>query len=585
MATPFETAAHQVVSGADAQAVAFGLVSEMTLEEKLGCLDGDTEFWPGLADMVSGGYHSHPWPAAKVPRLGIPGIDFVDGPRGSVVGAATCFPVSMARGATFDPSLEERVGEAIGKEMRAIGATYTGAVCMNLLRHPGWGRAQETYGEDPFHVGEMAAALTRGLQKHVMACMKHFALNSIEEARFRVDVTVEDRAMHEVYLPHFRRVANEGVASVMTAYNSVNGTWCGENEYLLTQVLRGEWGWDGFVTSDFIAGLHDPIASVKAGLDIEMPFEQQRHLVLPMALESGELDIDEVDQRVRDIVATLLRFAYVFESQPEPSVLACSEHRALAREVSARSMVLLRNDGNLLPVEPGLTRRVAVLGRLASISNTGDGGSSAVLPPDVVTVLDGIRNAFPRATVTHSDRDISISDEVDLAVVVVGFTSADEGEFIDLSAQESMLALFPPPPSKAIAFAPATSDLAQTSQSDDPMSIEISGEPPRSIAGGSTRSDVSDPGFSPGGDRRSLHLHAEDVELIRDVVATCPSTVVVVMGGSAVIMPWLEEAPAVIIGWYPGMEGGNALGDVLSGLREPSGRLPFAIPRDEINLV
>ena len=127
--------------------------------------------------MVDGGYHGHPWPAAAVERLGIPGIRFSDGPRGCVIGPATCFPVSMARGATFDPDLEERIGRAIGAELRAVGATYTGAVCMNLLRHPGWGRAQETYGEDPHHVGEMAAALTRGLQTRVMACMKHFACN------------------------------------------------------------------------------------------------------------------------------------------------------------------------------------------------------------------------------------------------------------------------------------------------------------------------------------------------------------------------------------------------------------------------
>ena len=138
--------------------------------------------------MAGAGYREHVWPAARVERLGIPGIAFSDGPRGCVVGRATAFPVSMARGATFDPELEERVGEAIGEELAARGATYTGAVCLNLLRHPAWGRAQETYGEDPHHVGELAAALTRGLQRHVMACMKHFALNSMENARFRVDV-------------------------------------------------------------------------------------------------------------------------------------------------------------------------------------------------------------------------------------------------------------------------------------------------------------------------------------------------------------------------------------------------------------
>lgn len=169
---------------------------------------------------------------------------------------------------------------AIGAELRASGATFTGAVCMNLLRHPAWGRAQETYGEDPCHLGEMAAALTRGLQRHVMACMKHFACNSMENARFKVDVVADERALHEVYLPHFKRVASEGVAAVMSAYNSLNGHWCGDSYPLLTGILREDWGWDGLVITDFIMGLRDPVESVRAGCNIEMPFRQQRDPVL-----------------------------------------------------------------------------------------------------------------------------------------------------------------------------------------------------------------------------------------------------------------------------------------------------------------
>jgi beta-glucosidase len=147
----------------------------------------------------------------------------------------------MARGASWDPALEERIGEAIGREIRARGASLFGGVCVNLLRHPAWGRAQETYGEDPHHVGEMGAALARGVQRHAMACVKHFALNSMENARFKVDVQADERALHEVYLPHFTRVVEEGVACVMSAYNSVNGDWCGQNHQLLTEILRGRW--------------------------------------------------------------------------------------------------------------------------------------------------------------------------------------------------------------------------------------------------------------------------------------------------------------------------------------------------------
>jgi beta-glucosidase len=177
MSTDFAAAVQRIADGADRHEEATSLVALMTLDEKLGCLDGDTPFWPGLFDMTSGGYYAHPWPAAQVDRLGVPGIQFADGPRGCVISDATAFPVSMARGAAFDPELEEQVGEAIGAELRASGATFTGAVCMNLLRHPAWGRAQETYGEDPHHVGVMAQHFTRGLQRHVIACMKHFAVD------------------------------------------------------------------------------------------------------------------------------------------------------------------------------------------------------------------------------------------------------------------------------------------------------------------------------------------------------------------------------------------------------------------------
>ena len=166
------------------------LVAQLTTAEKLDCLDGDIDAWPGLFAMMAGSYHRRTFPAAAVPRLGIPGIEFSDGPRGCVVGVKTAFPVSMARGATFDRDLERRIGEAIGAEVRSAGGTYYGGVCVNLLRHPGWGRAQETYGEEPMHVGEMGRALMLGAQRYVMACVKHFAVNSMENARFTVDVQV-----------------------------------------------------------------------------------------------------------------------------------------------------------------------------------------------------------------------------------------------------------------------------------------------------------------------------------------------------------------------------------------------------------
>ena len=563
--TAFDRAAGRVGGGADARAEAAGLVALMTLEEKLGCLDGDVPFWPGLADLLGGGYHAHPWPAAHVERLGIPGLDFADGPRGCVIGPSTTFPVSMARGASFDPELEQRVGRVMGAELRASGATLTGAVCLNLLRHPAWGRAQETYGEDPCHVGEMAAALTRGLQEHVMACMKHFACNSMENARFRVDVTAGERALHEVYLPHFKRVADEGVAAVMSAYNSLNGQWCGDNGPLLTGVLREEWGWDGLVITDFMLGLRDPVASVRAGCNVEMPFRQQRAEVLAEAVASGELDVVDVDARVTEAVATFLRFVEVYRSRPDRSVVGCAEHRMLAREAAGESMVLLRNDG-LLPVDATSLGRVAVLGPLAAVPNLGDAGSSDIAhTPDPVTLLAGIEAALAAGgvEVVHSDHDASVATGVDLVVVVVGYTGDDEGEHLGDSELELLLSLAPPMDHPDLGFV----DPAQTELFFVAVAERGEGDAPT------------------GGDRASLRLRPADEELIAAARAVSDRVVVAVMAGSAVVMPWLESVPAALMVWYPGSEGGHAFADVLLGHVEPGGRLPFAIPRAESDLV
>ena len=555
----FAAAAARVATGADHRVEASALVERMTLEEKLDCLDGDTDFWPGLMDMTAGGYRSHPWPAAVVERLGVPGIAFADGPRGCVIGPSTCFPVAMARGAAFDVDLERRVGAAIGAELHAAGATFTGAVCINLLRHPAWGRAQETYGEDPHHVGELGVALVDGLQRHVMACAKHFALNSMENARFTVDVTAGERALHEVYLPHFRRVAAAGVASMMSAYNSVNGSWCGENSALLTTILRDEWGWDGLVVSDFVFGLRDPVASVAAGLDIEMPFRQQRAQTLEEALAEGGLSESDVDGAVSRIVATLLRFADRLGVPHEPVEVAGPEHRALAREAAAAGAVLVRNAGPILPVDAAAIGRIAVLGRLAAVPNLGDGGSSDVRPPEVTTPLAGIRAGFADAEVVHDDADASIAGDADLTVVVVGYTAEDEGEYVDMAGTAQLAHLFPPLPEIGLT-APASDDA--------PLAA-----------------DGPEGGFLPGGDRRSLRLRDEDEALIAAATSVSDSVVVVVMSGSAVVMPWLESTAATLMIWYPGMEGGHALADVLCGAVEPGGRLPFAVPRSEGDLV
>ena len=571
--TAFATAVTRVRSGVDADAAAARLYAQLTDEERLGLLDGDTPFWPGMREMTLVGYNMRPLPMGQVERLGIPGVQFTDGPRGIVVGKSTAFPVSMARGATWDVDLEERVGLAIGREGRAQGATFFGGVCVNLPRHPAWGRVQETYGEDPVLLGEFGAALARGVQRNLMACVKHFALNSMENARFSVNVVVDEATLHELYLAHFRRIVGEGVAAVMSSYNSVNGEWAGQNDYLLTQVLRDDWGFPGFVMSDFIWGLREPARSLHAGLDVEAPFHQQRARQLPKALTSGAASWTDVDRAGTRIIATQLRhFASRDAIEPGRAIVACAAHRQLAREVAGRAMVLLRNqpvDGApVLPLDTKRLTNVAVLGRLADLPNTGDHGSSDVRAPHVVTPLAGLRAALRGVSVRHiTEPDARLAAEAaaysDAAIVVVGYTADDEGEFVgaDLHQRPELAALYPRP----------------ITDEDKDMARRLANPAPAAPA---------EPGAgAEGGDRASVRLRPADVELIKAVAAANPRTIVVIVAAGAVIVSeWDESVPAIVVAWYAGMEGGNGLADVLLGAVDASGRLPFSVPADEAQL-
>ena len=369
-------------------------LEDLSLEEKVFMLSGHGF----LARMGGEGsrYCDILYPiGAGNERLGIPPLLFNDGPRGIAKGHSTCFPVPMARGATFDVELERRIGEAIGRELRAHGGNLFGGVCINLLRHPAWGRAQETYGEDPFLLGEMGVALTLGVQHHnVLATPKHFAANSMENARFKVDVCLDERALREVYLPHFKRCIDAGAGAVMSAYNKVNGSHCGHNAVLLTRILKDEWGFEGFVYSDFILGCRG-VDAFAAGLDVEAPDTIHYGEKLCESVRGGEVGEDRIDDAVRRILRLLLRI--LAAPDPEaygPEVIACEEHIALAREAAEKSIVLLQNDG-LLPLEAEGKQCLLVLGPLAETENLGDHGSSRVYPPHVVTPLERLRDGAP----------------------------------------------------------------------------------------------------------------------------------------------------------------------------------------------
>ena len=502
-------------SGETTEARIDGLLAQMTLAEKLGQMHGST-----LAGA---------WRTPSVPALGIPGYGMLDGPRGvsQLAGHATAFPVGMARGATWDLALEERVGAAVGEEIRAKAASVLLAPVINILRHPRWGRAQETYGEDTFHLGRMGSAFVRGAQQHVIANPKHFAANSIEDTRFNVDVTVDERSLREIYTRHFQDAVQRGrAASVMTAYNSVNGAFSSENFHLLHDILKDEWGFQGFVESDWIFGMHSTVPALTAGLDIEMPFPSYYGTPLTNAVTGGQVPLALIDGAVRRILRPQLCFR--LDSNPpvaDPSLVESPAHVDLALEVARKSIVLLKNAGGALPIDRAQTTSVVVVGTLAAVANLGDTGSSNVSPTTAVTPLDGIVAHAGGVTVTHvagpilSPADQAAIAAADAAVVVVGLTAADEGE-----------------------------------------------------------------GFVGAGDRLSLDLAGGQDQVVADVAGLNARTVVVLEGSGPVTMPWLADAAAVVMAWYPGQQGGNAIAEVLFGDVNPSGKLPQSFPVADADL-
>lgn len=578
--TTFADALSNVKSGTSPTSAATKLLSSLTQDEKLSLLDGDTPFWPGFHSIMTEGYIvNEPYTMGAVPRVGVPGIKFTDGPRGINMGNSTVFPVSMARGATWDVSLEEKVGLAIGKEGRAQGANLFGGVCINLPRHPAWGRAQETYSDDPILLGRFGAAITRGIQHNLMATVKHYALNSMENARFQVDVSIPEAVLHEHFLPHFREVVEEGAFAVMSAYNSVNGEWAGQNEVLLTKILRDQWNFKGLVMSDFIFGLRDPAKSLQAGMEIEAPFSQQRSdpkRGLKPALENGEIGWELVDRAATRILETQLQF-FASRDEAEPNkddVVFCKEHQDLAREVAQRSMVLLKNEPtpttsnqHILPLDPSTTTNLAIVGRLANKPNTGDQGSSIVRCSHVVTAYEGLKAAFPNSTITLADTSAASAADAastaDTTIVCVGYTAADEGEYLVpvTASNPSLLDLFPGPDGSAAYTAIGTKihNMDALWSSTDET----------------------------GGDRTTLRLPSQDVETIRAVAQVSSNVIVCITTAGAVICDeWrhLDNIRGIVVNWYAGTQGGNALADVLTGKVDASGRLPYAVPKDEADL-
>lgn len=495
-------------------------LARMTLSEKVELMAGQPRKL--FLNLLTGKKRYTGYTASNE-GLGIPEIRCLDGPRGvGLLYKTTCFPVSMSRGASWDPALEERVGEVMGYETRALGANMLLAPCINLLWHPRWGRAQETYGEDPYLLGVFGSAHVRGVQKHAMACPKHFAVNNVEDTRTEMSAEVDERTLRETFLPHFKACVEAGAASMMSAYNDLNGYLCAHNKHLLRDILKGDWGFDGFVVSDWGSAVEDTVEAGNAGLDLEMPVANNFGKKLEEAVLSGAVPEAHVDEAA----SRLLRQAFRFISDDnqagyDEAEIACPKHAQVALEAARKGMVLLKNENNALPLDRGNIKKLALVGRLADKANLGDRGSSIVTPPYSISARAGIIERAGSVEVVCKDgRNMGAAQraarEADAVVVIAGLDWKDEGE---------------------------------------------------------------------GHDRRGMGLSDDQVSLIRAMAAENKRCAVVVEGGSAITMrEWVDEIPAVLMAWYPGMEGGRAIADVLFGDYNPCGRLPVVFPRSEDQL-
>ncbi len=532
---------------------------------------------------------------------GIKGFKFRDGPRGVNLNAngdgkndySTSFPVAMARGAAFDDDLEFHIGQAVGDEMLSSGNTMMLAPTINILRHPAWGRAQETYGEDPFLLGRLGSAFTAGVQRFVAACPKHYAANNIENGRQSANAMMDEQTLREIYARHFEMVIEEGGASaIMAAYNLVNGTKSTQSAHLLNDLLRTDFGFQGFTLSDWWAMPNGAnlstmssvleataVEAVNAGLDMELPW-RYNYSTLTTAVSDGSLSSSDLTASAARIIEQKMRFRVdslsgtpgcrppftVYEpataqitknDQSNPAI--GMSHVELAELAARESMVLLKNENNTLPINKQTVRNIAVIGANVTFSiqssqdqdgcssncpidfstnvRTGDLGSSRVFhdPAKALGPFDGIKEAAGSGiTVTRSNM-ASAAASADFVVVVAGLTPEDEGE-------------------------------------------EYTGAGDRTVR-------------APGAPVQSVNLGLDPKRnqgvqdgLIAAVAAMGKPMVVVLEGGSVIRMPWLANVPAVVMAWYPGQQGGRALGKLLFGDANNWGKLPLSWAASESDL-
>ena len=527
-------------------------LSRMTLEEKVAILHAQSKF-----------------SSAGVPRLGIPEVWCTDGPHGIrpevlwdewdqagwTNDSCTAFPALTCLAATWNPEMSALYGKSIGEEARYREKDILLGPGVNIYRTPLNGRNFEYMGEDPYLSSRMVVPYIEEVQKNgVAACVKHFALNNQEAHRHGIDVEVDDRALNEIYLPAFKAAVQEGGAwAVMGAYNKYKGEHCCHNRYLLNDILKRDWAFDGVVVSDW-GGTHDTKQAAENGLDMEFGSwtdglswgasnaYDNYYLAAPYLdmLRKGEASTATLDDKARRVLRLIFRTA--MNTRKPFGSLNSPEHLAAARRIAGEGMVLLKNEGGVLPIDLGRAKTIAVVGENAIKMMTVGGGSSSLKVRHEYTPLEGIRAAAAGKAEVIYERGY-VGD------VTGDYNGVKTGQDLSESRSEAQL----------------IADAAAAARKADAVIF----------VGGLNKSNHQD---CEGDDRLQYGLPYAQDKVIGALAEANPNLAVVIVSGNAVAMPWIDRVPAVLEAWFSGSEAGNALADVVFGAVNPSGKLPFTFP-------
>ena len=527
------------------------IIKQMSLEEK--------------ALMMSG---KNTWETVDFEKYGIPSMAMSDGPHGlrRQAGAgdhlglnaslpATCFPTAASVANSWDETLGEEIGTALAEEAVTMDVNVILGPGLNIKRSPLCGRNFEYFSEDPYHAGKMAAAYVRGIQsKGIAACPKHFAANSQELRRMANDSVVDERTFREIYTTGFEIAVKEGKAkSIMSSYNEVNGVYANENRHMLQEILVDEWGFDGVVVSDW-GGVHNTEQAIHHGMDLEFGSwtnglsagtrnaYDNYYLAFPYLklIKEGKVGTKELDEKVSNVLRLIFRTS--MDPHKPFGSLGSPEHGQAGREIAEEGIVLLQNNGNVLPIDLNKTKKIAVIGENAIKMMTVGGGSSSLKVKYEISPLDGLKSR------------VGSKAEV---VYARGYVGDPTGEYNGVKTGQ---------------------DLKDNRSEDELLAeaLQVAKDADYVIFfGGLNKSNHQDCEDS---DRASLGLPYAQDRVISELAKVNKNLIVVNISGNAVAMPWVNEVPAIVQGWFLGSEAGTALASVLVGDANPSGKLPFTFP-------